>query len=195
MNAEFKLIVGLGNPGRSYAATRHNVGFWWLDALARRLNLNFAPEPKFSCDMARLGDIRFIKPTTFMNRSGVATAGVARFFNIAPEQILVAHDELDLTPGQLRVKKGGGSAGHNGLRDITAKLGTADFWRLRFGIGHPRHTDTPLQPVVDYVLKPPSDAQQRLLDDALDRAAAAWSFVAAGNVDALMLKLHTDPAH
>ena len=155
MSTPIRLVAGLGNPGRGYAATRHNAGFWFADALASKLGASFGHESKFSADVARSADVRIVKPTTFMNLSGRSVAGVARFFGIAPEAILVVHDELDLEPGAAKLKFGGGTAGHNGLRDIHAQLGTPEFWRLRLGIGHPRNSAAPEREVVDYVLKPP----------------------------------------
>ena len=155
MAMPIRLVAGLGNPGREYARTRHNAGFWFADALAGKLAASFAQENKFSADVAKAGDVRIVKPVTFMNLSGRAVAAVARFFAIAPEEILVVHDELDLKPGEAKMKFGGGHAGHNGLRDIQAQLGTAEFWRLRIGIGHPRESELTQQEVADYVLSPP----------------------------------------
>jgi PTH1 family peptidyl-tRNA hydrolase len=186
-----RLVVGLGNPGRAYVATRHNAGFWWADALAAKERVLFSDEAKFHAEVARVGELRLIKPTTFMNRSGQAVAAVARFFDIPPHQILIAHDELDLLPGAVRLKQGGGYAGHNGLKDIAAQLGSPDFWRLRFGIGHPRQSETPQQPVADYVLKPPNDADRTALETAVDRAVAAWTFIESGRTAEAMTFLHT----
>jgi aminoacyl-tRNA hydrolase len=136
-----KLFVGLGNPGPEYAATRHNAGFWWIDELARRLNANLVLERAYKGRVARASvagqSVWLLQPQTFMNLSGQSVAALARFFKIAPAEILVAHDELDLPAGEAKLKFGGGHAGHNGLRDIHAQLGTADYWRLRLGIGHP----------------------------------------------------------
>ena len=134
-----KLLVGLGNPGPEYEDTRHNAGFWWLDDIARDLKLTFAPDKNFLALVARgqhQGQpLWLLKPQTFMNRSGQSVGALARFFKIAPDEILVAHDELDLPPGQARLKLGGSHAGHNGLRDIHAHLGSDAYWRLRIGIG------------------------------------------------------------
>src|SRR3954449_12543937 len=140
MGIPLRLVVGLGNPGREHEATRHNAGFWFADALASRLGASFVNERKFLGHVARAttGDLRLLKPTTYMNLSGRAVAALAGFFAITPAEMLVVHDELDLLPGQAKMKFGGGNAGHNGLRDIGGQLGTPEFWRLRLGIGHPR---------------------------------------------------------
>lgn len=194
MNPPIKLVVGLGNPGRDYARTRHNAGFWFVDELAADLGAAFAREAKFSGDLARAGELRLLKPATFMNLSGRSVAAVARFFAIAPDAILVVHDELDLKPGEAKIKFGGGHAGHNGLRDIHAALGTADYWRLRVGIGHPRDSDVPQQEVVDYVLKPPRAEESDALAAAMRRALDAWPAIGAGDMERAMLLLHTKPA-
>ena len=147
-----RLVVGLGNPGPEYVDTRHNAGFWWVDALAHDLRAVLKPEGKFLGLAGRAQyedrDVWLLQPTTFMNRSGQSVAALARFYKILPNEILVVHDELDLLPGDVKLKLGGSHAGHNGLKDIQAMLGTADFWRLRLGIGHPRTLQLN-QPVVD----------------------------------------------
>src|SRR5690606_8275070 len=139
-----QLIVGLGNPGRDYEATRHNAGFWLVEELARRHGGSFRMEPRFRAEVARIRlagrEVWLAKPQDFMNNSGRVTAAVAAFYKIAPEAILVAHDELDLPPGGLRLKSGGGAGGHNGLKDLIAHVGEK-FWRLRIGVGHPGHRD------------------------------------------------------
>jgi len=150
-----KLLVGLGNPGPEYEETRHNAGFWWLEAVARELKVHLQPERSYFGLVARANvdgrPLWLLEPMTYMNRSGQAVGALARFFKIAPEEILVAHDELDLPPGELKLKKGGGHAGHNGLRDIHAQLGSGDYWRLRIGIGHPGVKSE----VANWVLKNP----------------------------------------
>jgi peptidyl-tRNA hydrolase, PTH1 family len=192
MASPIRLVAGLGNVGREYLTTRHNAGFWFADALAMRLGATFVNESKFDGAIAKTREgIRLLKPTTYMNGSGRAVAAVARFFAIAPDGILVVHDELDLQPGDARLKLGGGVAGHNGLRDIRAELGTADFWRLRLGIGHPRDSEIPQQQVVDYVLKPPRPAERDAIVDAIGRSLDAWPDVAAGDLDRAMKALHT----
>ena len=191
MATPIRLVAGLGNPGREYARTRHNAGFWFADALAGKLAAAFAPESKFSADVAKAGGVRIVKPATFMNLSGRAVAAVARFFAIAPEEILVVHDELDLKCGDAKMKFGGGHAGHNGLRDIQAHLGAADFWRLRIGIGHPRDSELTQQEVADYVLCPPRAEDFDLIDGAIERALGAWPAIAAGDMERAMMALHT----
>jgi PTH1 family peptidyl-tRNA hydrolase len=186
---EFKLLVGLGNPGPDYENTRHNVGFWFVDRLAADLKTHWLTDGKFFGRIAKARDRYFLAPTTFMNRSGQAVSAVARFYKIEPEEILVIHDELDLMPGEIRLKQGGGNGGHNGLKDIQAQLGTPNFWRLRLGIGHPRTLGLPY-PVVDFVLHPPSKDDQALLDRALDRCLLAWPQLSSGNVAAAQRLLH-----
>lgn len=190
-SANIRLVAGLGNPGREYEATRHNAGFWFVDRLARALGAGFTAESRFSADVARAGTLRIARPRTFMNESGRAVGSLARFFGYAPGEILVVHDELDLPPGEVRVKQGGGVAGHNGLRDIQAHLASADFWRLRIGIGHPRDSVLPQQPVVDYVLKPPRPEEAAAVDEAIARALAAWPAIAAGDMSRATQALHT----
>jgi PTH1 family peptidyl-tRNA hydrolase len=189
--ASIRLVVGLGNPGREHVATRHNAGFWFADALASRLGASFAHESRFSSDLARAGDIRIAKPLTYMNLSGRAVAALARFYGYLPAEILVAHDELDLRAGEVKLKLGGGVAGHNGLRDIQAQLGSPDFWRLRLGIGHPRDSALPQQAVVDYVLKPPRPEEREPIERAVLRAVDAWSDIGRGDMERAMMDLHT----
>jgi PTH1 family peptidyl-tRNA hydrolase len=189
--ASIRLVAGLGNPGREYVHTRHNAGFWFADVLAERLGARFGHEGRFVSEVARSGDVRIAKPQTFMNASGHAVAQLSRFFGIDAAQILVVHDELDLPPGEARLKLGGGVAGHNGLRDIRAALGTADFWRLRLGIGHPRDSALPQQAVVDYVLKPPRIEEMEAIVAAIARAADAWPDIARGDMERAMQDLHT----
>jgi PTH1 family peptidyl-tRNA hydrolase len=187
-----RLVAGLGNPGREHVATRHNAGFWFADMLASRLGAAFRSEGKFHGQVAKVaGDLRLLKPGTYMNLSGRSVSGMARFFAIAPEDILVVHDELDLLPGDAKMKFGGGIAGHNGLRDIAVQLGTPDFWRLRIGIGHPRDSAVPQQDVADYVLAPPSSDDRAAIEAAIDRAIDAWPAIAAGDFERAMLVLHT----
>ncbi|MDQ2917149.1 MAG: aminoacyl-tRNA hydrolase [Pseudomonadota bacterium] len=193
MSTPIRLVAGLGNPGRGYATTRHNAGFRFADALASRLGSSFTHESKFSAEVAKVGDIRICKPMTFMNLSGRSVAGIARFFGIASDAILVVHDELDLRPGDAKLKLGGGVAGHNGLRDIQAQLGSADFWRLRLGIGHPRDSEFPGREVIDYVLKPPDREDLSAIEAAIDRALGAWREIAAGDMERAMMSLHTRP--
>jgi len=175
-----KLFVGLGNPGPEYEATRHNAGFWWIDALAREWKLNLVPERNYHGLAARTNiggqSIWLLEPQTFMNLSGKSVAALARFFKIAPEEILVVHDELDVVPGQVKLKFGGSHAGHNGLRDIHAQLGTGDYWRLRLGIGHPGVKSE----VVNWVLKKPLKEQREAIEDAITRTLHAIPALVAG---------------
>jgi peptidyl-tRNA hydrolase, PTH1 family len=189
-----KLIVGLGNPGRKYEATRHNAGFWWLDEVARACSASFRRESGFHSEVARVpqSDLWLLKPDTYMNESGRAVGAFATFYRIAPHDILVAHDELDLPPGAVKLKLGGGLSGHNGLRDIAAVLGTRDFWRLRLGIGHPRELANE-QEVVDYVLHAPRVDEGKSITQAIDRALEVWPLIVGHDMQAAMLKLHTKP--
>ena len=182
-----RLIVGLGNPGGGYEDNRHNLGFWFVDALARDLKVTLAAQGKFHGLVGRSGDLWLLKPTTFMNRSGQSVVALARFYRILPDEILVVHDELDLQPGSIRLKQGGGNGGHNGLKDIQAHLTVPDFWRLRIGIGHPGDRNE----VVNYVLKAPRKEEQELIDKALDRCLSAWPKMAAGDYEAAQRVLHT----
>jgi PTH1 family peptidyl-tRNA hydrolase len=186
-----KLFVGLGNPGPEYEATRHNAGFWWIDALARDLKLTLSPERSYHGLVARTQvggrPLWLLEPQTFMNLSGKSVAALARFFKIEPKEILVAHDELDVVPGQAKLKLGGSHAGHNGLRDIHAQLGTADYWRLRLGIGHPGVKSE----VVSWVLKKPLKEQREAIDDAIVRTLHAFPALVAGEMDKATLLIHT----
>jgi PTH1 family peptidyl-tRNA hydrolase len=186
-----KLVAGLGNPGREYTRTRHNAGFWFADRLAAKLSASFVTESKFAAEVAKSGAVRIVKPATYMNLSGRSVAALANFFSIAPDEILVVHDELDLKPGEAKMKFGGGVAGHNGLKDVRAQLATPDFWRLRLGIAHPRDSELTEQQVVDYVLKPPRAEEQPLIESALDRALLAWPDIAIGDMERAMMQLHT----
>ena len=191
-----KLVVGLGNPGARYERTRHNAGFWWVEALARDARVTLRSEGKFHGRIARLAgpaETWLLAPETYMNESGRAVAALAGFYKIEPPQLLVVHDELDLPPGTVRLKRGGGTGGHNGLNDIAACLGSNDFWRLRIGIGHPRDASASEQEVVAYVLSPPRSEEQPLIDDAIARGLAVWPLLAAGDTQAAMLRLHTKP--
>ena len=189
-----KLVVGLGNPGKKYEATRHNAGFWWLDEVARATGASLRRESRFSGEVGKVPatDLWLLKPDTFMNASGRAVGALANFYRIAPADILVAHDELDLPPGSVKLKFGGGLSG-NGLKDVAAVLGTKDFWRLRIGIGHPRDLAASEQEVVDYVLHSPRAEERKAIEQALDKAMEVWHLIAAHDMEAAMLKLHTVP--
>ena len=190
-----KLFVGLGNPGDKYESTRHNAGFWWVDQLASSSNSRLALEPKFFGAVGKLNtsksgstaDTWLIKPTTFMNGSGKAVAAIANYYKILPAQILVIHDELDLPPETVRLKKGGGHGGHNGLKDIAAAIGTPDFWRLRLGIGHPGDRNE----VVNFVLKAPLKDEQTAINQCIDKSIEIVPQLLSGEFEDAMLKLHT----
>lgn len=186
-----KLLVGLGNPGPEYEDTRHNAGFWWLDGAARALKVDLQPERSYFGLAARATvdgqPVWLLAPTTFMNRSGQAVGALARFFKIQPAEILVVHDELDIDPGEAKLKKGGGHAGHNGLRDIHAQLGSGDYWRLRLGIGHPGDKAE----VANWVLKKPSPDHRVALEAAIDRSLAALPDLLADRMDKATAAIHT----
>ncbi|MDB5873347.1 MAG: aminoacyl-tRNA hydrolase [Ramlibacter sp.] len=186
-----KLFAGLGNPGPEYEATRHNVGFWWVDALARELKVNLVADKGYHGQLARTmlhgQTVWLLKPQTFMNLSGKSVAALARFFKLAPEEILVVHDELDVVPGQAKLKFGGSHAGHNGLRDIHAQLGTGDYWRLRLGIGHPGVKSE----VIDWVLKKPAPEQRTAIEECITRTLKAVPALLAGEMEKATLLVHT----
>jgi peptidyl-tRNA hydrolase, PTH1 family len=188
-----RLLVGLGNPGPEYQATRHNAGFWWIDAAAHLLKTAPTPDRSYLGRVARVnrsdGPIWLLQPMTFMNLSGKSVVALARFFKIAPQEILVAHDELDLMPGQVKLKFGGSHAGHNGLKDIHAQLGTGDFWRLRLGIGHPGVKAE----VVDYVLRKPPAEQREAIDKSVQQSMQALDLLLAGDMERAMMKIHAKP--
>lgn len=192
MSSRIQLIVGLGNPGTQYEQTRHNAGFWFVEAVARRHGGSFRSENKFhgeACKVRVEGEeLWLLKPMTFMNKSGQAIAALARFYKIPPEAILVAHDELDLPPGEIRLKQGGGHGGHNGLRDTIAQLGNSkDFQRLRIGIGHPGHSSQ----VTGYVLgRAPSDEQIEM-ENAIERALDVLPLAIGGELQKAMNQLHS----
>ncbi len=189
-----RLLVGLGNPGPDYEATRHNAGFWWIDTVASKLRASLVPERSYHGLVARINrpaaaggePLWLLEPMTFMNLSGKSVAALARFFKIAPEEILVVHDELDLQPGQVKLKLGGSAAGHNGLKDIHAQLGTQDFWRLRLGIGHPGVKSE----VIHYVLKKPSPEHREAIDKGIDRSLEALDQILAGDMERAMISVH-----
>ncbi|OQA32267.1 MAG: Peptidyl-tRNA hydrolase [Betaproteobacteria bacterium ADurb.Bin341] len=184
-----RLVVGLGNPGPEYEATRHNLGFWFVDQLAQKLNVSLLPQGKFFGRAGRAGELWLLEPTTYMNRSGQSVLALAQFYKILPDEILIVHDDLDLVPGSIRIKQGGGNGGHNGLRDIQSRLGTPEFWRLRLGIGHPRELGL-VQPVADFVLHPPRKEELPEIERALDRCLAVWPQLAVGDYAAAQQQLH-----
>ena len=186
-----RLLVGLGNPGPEYESTRHNAGFWWLDAAARALDARFSMDKSYQGLVARgshAGEsVWLLKPQTFMNLSGRSVAALARFYRIKPEEILVVHDELDLPAGEAKLKRGGSHAGHNGLRDIHAQLGTDDYWRLKIGIGHPGVRAE----VINWVLKKPSPDQAIAIDQTLTRTLKALPALLSADMEKAMQLIHT----
>jgi PTH1 family peptidyl-tRNA hydrolase len=190
-STEIRLIVGLGNHGSKYEETRHNAGFWLVDEIARRHGGMFRPEKKFHGEvcLTRISgrECWLLKPATYMNRSGLAVSSLANYFKIEAEQMLVAHDELDMEPGVVRLKKGGGHAGHNGLRDIISAINSRDFWRLRIGIDHPGDA----RQVSDYVLSRPSREDRERIEDGLDRAIRLLPQIITGESQKVMNQLHS----
>lgn len=188
-----RLLVGLGNPGPEYEATRHNAGFWWIDTVARRLGAHLSADKAYHGLVARVNrpadPIWLIEPQTYMNLSGKSVAPLARFFRIAPEEILVVHDELDVLPGQMKIKQGGSAAGHNGLKDIQAQLGSPAFWRLRLGIGHPGDRAE----VAGYVLRKPPASERELIEGCIDRSMEALDLLLAGDMPKATALLHAGP--
>ena len=186
-----QLIVGLGNPGAEHEPTRHNAGFWFVDALAQQCSGQFRPEKRFfgevtHCQSPGL-NCRLLKPMTYMNRSGQSASAMSRFYDIPVEKILVVHDELDLPAGTVKLKKGGGHGGHNGLRDLISHFSSKDFYRLRLGIAHPGHKSQ----VVDYVLKKPSKEDKQLIDYAIEDALCVMPEIIAGEFERAMHQLHS----
>ncbi|MGV8900554.1 MAG: aminoacyl-tRNA hydrolase [Burkholderiaceae bacterium] len=190
-----RLIVGLGNPGSEYEQTRHNAGFWLVDNLANGVaRCHLQRESRFNALVAKTNiagqEVWLLEPQTFMNRSGQSVGGLARFYKILPNEVLVVHDELDIAPGLAKIKKGGSSGGHNGLKDITAALGSQDFWRLRIGIGHPRALNLQ-QDVIDFVLHRPRKEEQMLIDEAIARSIDVIPLLCEGKFEAATMQLHT----
>lgn len=187
-----RLVVGLGNPGPEYAATRHNAGFWFVDELARRCDGRLKPERRYGGDACRIhvgaADVWLLKPMAYMNRSGSPIRSLCDYLQIPASEVLVAHDDLDLPPGTVRLKRGGGAGGHNGLKDTITHLGE-DFWRLRFGIGRPAHRDE----VIGYVLKRPATGEEASLLEAVSLAADEFPRLLAEGAGKAMNRLHTRP--
>jgi PTH1 family peptidyl-tRNA hydrolase len=191
-----RLIVGLGNPGAKYESDRHNAGFWFIDRLASQYKQLLQPEKRFLGKAAKIRvegqDIHLLTPDTYMNLSGESVGPLCRFHKITPQEVLVVHDELDLKPGMARLKQGGGNGGHNGLKDIQSHLSSPQFWRLRFGIGHPRDLpgDKAKMDVADYVLKKPSSEEQSKIDQAIDKALRTLPLFIKGDVQNAMQAIH-----
>ena len=191
-----RLFVGLGNPGPEYEDTRHNAGFWWIDQLARRLGGSLQLDKSYYGMVARInnapgasGPIWLLQPLTYMNLSGKSVAALARFFKITPEEILAIHDELDLPPGEMKMKQGGGTGGHNGLKDMQAQLGSANFWRLRLGIGHPGIKAE----VAGYVLRKPPLAERQAIEDCIQKSYDAVELMLKGDMAKALAKIHAKP--
>ena len=188
-----KLVAGLGNPGRKYESTRHNAGFWWAERLARHTRASLRSEARFHGRLAKIepphGEAWLLLPETYMNHSGQAVAALASYFKLPLDSVLIVHDELDLPAGTVRLKKGGGTGGHNGVSDVAAHLGSKDFWRLRIGISHPGPGMR--DAVLDYVLQPPRAEERELIEAAIDRSLDLWPLIAHAKMEAAMLKLHT----
>jgi PTH1 family peptidyl-tRNA hydrolase len=186
-----RLIVGLGNPGKEYETTRHNAGFFFVDALAEMWKTHFAMQTKFFGQVAKAQvhgeEVWLLKPTTFMNRSGMSVAALAQFYKIPAQAVLAVHDELDIQPGEARLKMGGGAGGHNGLKDMIKALATPEFMRLRLGIGHPGHASQ----VANYVLHPFAKQEREALDDSIARSLHVMDWVMTDKLPLAMNKLHT----
>ncbi len=186
-----KLFVGLGNPGPQYESTRHNAGFWWIDELAKQLKLTLSHDKNYHGMVARTSiagqTVWLLEPLTFMNLSGKAVGSLAKFFKIEPHEILVAHDELDITPGEAKLKLGGSHAGHNGLKDIAAAMGSLDFWRLRIGIGHPGVKAE----VLNWVLKAPRAEERSAIETCMDRSLKVVDAMIAGDMTRATQAIHT----
>ena len=187
-----QLVVGLGNPGSEHAATRHNAGFWFVDELARRHDGWLKPEHRYNGDAGRVTiagvALWLLKPMTYMNRSGLSIRSFCDYLRVPSDQVLVVHDELDLPPGIVRLKQGGGAGGHNGLKDAISHMGE-DFWRLRIGIGHPGRRDD----VIDYVLEPPSVVDERLIREAIELAVSEFPRLVTEGSEIMMNRLHARP--
>ncbi len=193
-----KLIVGLGNPGDEHLSDRHNAGFWLCDKIAQYLSCHFSLDKSHKGQIAKASfrqqNIWLLKPQTYMNLSGESVGSVAKFYQIDPSQVLVIHDELDIPAGVARLKSGGGTGGHNGLKSITSHLGTPNYWRLRIGIGHPRDivpAGSPHQEVASYVLKKPSQKDQDLIDKSFDKVLDVFSLMISDDPSSAMKTLHT----
>jgi PTH1 family peptidyl-tRNA hydrolase len=187
-----RMLVGLGNPGPEYEGTRHNAGFWWLDAVAAKLGAKLVADRAYQARLARvnrgaLPPIWLLAPQTYMNLSGQSVSALARFYKIEASEILVVHDELDLQPGQMKIKQGGGAAGHNGLKDIQAKLGSPDFWRLRLGVGHPGVRAE----VIEWVLRKPAPEQREAIVSCIARSLEALPLMLDDQMSRATMMLHT----
>ena len=188
---KIKLFVGLGNPGEDYKRTRHNAGFWWVDFIVKNHKLTLKKSSKFNGSFSKYtedSDYFFLQPHTFMNDSGLSVLALSRFYKIEPEEILVIHDELDIEPGNIKLKLGGGHGGHNGLKSIITSLGSNNFWRLRIGIGHPGNKNK----VTNFVLKAPSKNEMKSIEESIFNSYKIFSLLATGEFDKAMLNLHSN---
>ena len=188
--AGIRLFVGLGNPGDNYQATRHNAGFWWVDFIAENHRLTLKNSSKFYGlfgKYSKESEYFFLKPNTFMNESGKSVAALSNYYKIKPEEILIIHDELDLSPGNTKLKLGGGHGGHNGIKNIEAQLKTNNFWRLRLGIGHPGEKSL----VHDYVLNKPQRSEKKAIEDTIFNSYKIFSLLTIGDFEKAMLNLHS----
>jgi len=187
-----KLIAGLGNPGKDYQAHRHNAGFWFIESLANNMDSKFSSQSKFFGETAicliGTNKVHLLKPKTFMNNSGQSVKALSSYYSIEPEEILVIHDDLDLTPGSVKIKMGGGHGGHNGLKDTINALNTNEFYRLRLGIGHPGSKSE----VVDFVLHPPGKTDLVLIEQAIKEAMDIIEPLVIGDIEQAMKQLHTN---
>ena len=186
-----RLIAGLGNPTREHERDRHNAGFWFIERYAAAVGASLRKEAKYHAIVGKYagsaGEVWLVMPQTYMNLSGKSVGALARFYKIAPEDVLVVHDELDFPPGTVKLKQGGGVGGHNGLKDIAAQLGSQAFWRLRIGIGHPGDRSI----VADYVLSSPSPTDRNLIEQTIERGLEVMPLVVSGDMAAATMKLHT----
>ncbi|MDB4138821.1 aminoacyl-tRNA hydrolase [Methylophilaceae bacterium] len=188
---KIKLFVGLGNPGESYKKTRHNAGFWWIDFIAKNHKLTLKQSSKFKGSFSKYtedSDYYFLKPNTFMNDSGLSILALSKYYNIEPEEILVVHDELDIEPGNIKLKLGGGHGGHNGLKSIISSLQSNNFWRLRIGIGHPGDKSL----VTNFVLKAPIKHDMKSIEDSIFNSYKIFSLLTTGEFEKAMLNLHSN---
>ena len=191
MMRKIKLFVGLGNPGENYKKTRHNAGFWWIDFIAKNHRLTLKKSSKFIGSFAKYdkeSDYYFLKPNTFMNDSGLSILALSKYYKIEPEEILVVHDELDIEPGNIKLKLGGGHGGHNGLKSIISSLQSNNFWRLRIGIGHPGDKNL----VTNFVLKAPIKYDMESIEGSIFNSYKIFSLLTAGEFDKAMLNLHSN---
>ncbi|MFN3234549.1 MAG: aminoacyl-tRNA hydrolase [Gammaproteobacteria bacterium] len=190
MDATIKLLIGLANPGAEYARTRHNAGGWFVERVAEDHHATLRNESKLKasfCKIPNIPPLMLAVPSVYMNQSGETVKALLNFYKLSPKEILIAHDDIDLGVGQIKIKETGGHGGHNGLRDIFKHIGTQDFWRLRIGVGHPGNKNL----VTNYVLKPPSISDRKAIDEVIDQAAMVLPDILSGDMQKAMQQLHT----